>query len=406
MKPVTTGSSWLSGISLEVRCLCVISFISAVGFGIQSPAIPVFGQSLGVGSSMVGLIIAAFPMARLLMAWPSGALSNLWGEYRLLCAGLLIMALTSIAAGFSQSAEQLLLFRGLCGVGSVLYSVSAMSLLLRTTAQEQRGKATGLFMGAYYIGTVAGPAIGSLFVDLSVRLPFFIYGTGAGLAGLVALVLLRDQRHPHSAKRELSQPPTRLRAALKLRAYRAALTSNFAIGFAVYGVRVSVLPLFLLVVLQQPSKWIGIGLTIGALAQTLVLPKAGQYVDKWGVKKPLLLGLSLVLASFLIIQFGHALPAYLLGMACMGLGTAFCTTSAAVAAGDAANGRGGTVISTYQMSADFGMVAGPILIGLLAEHYSYDLALAATTTLLLLAVLTALAIPKTTNKAKPHNAME
>ncbi|KRW57591.1 MFS transporter [Pseudomonas sp. TTU2014-080ASC] len=404
MNPVTTGSGWLSGISLEVRCLCVISFISAVGFGIQSPAIPVFGQSLGVGSAMVGLIIAAFPLARLLMAWPGGVLSNRWGEYRLLVSGLFIMAAASVAAGFSRSAEDLLIYRGLCGVGSVLYSISAMSLLLRTTDPGHRGKATGLFMGAYYIGTVSGPAIGSIFVDLSVRLPFIIYGAGAGLAGLVALILLRNQRHAQRKDKASGAVPTRVRDALKLASYRSALASNFSVGFAVYGVRVSVLPLFLLTVLNQPAKWIGIGLTVGALAQTLVLPKAGQLADKWGVKKTLLLGMFSVLLSFLIIQLGHSLTAYLIGLAFMGLGTAFCTTSAAVAAGNAANGHGGTVISTYQMSADLGMVTGPILIGYLAEHYSYDLALACTAALLATALITAFAIPKTTSKATSNDA--
>ena len=386
-------TGWLGGISTEVRCLCVISFISAVGFGIQSPAIPVFGQALGVGSSMIGMIIAAFPFARLLMAWPGGRLVNRWGEYRLLCGGLGLMALGSVAAGFSASAEQLLAFRGLCGMGSILYSVSAMSLMLRTTAASHRGRAAGLFMGAYYVGTVAGPAIGSLFVDMSVRLPFFLYGAGTGAAALVAALLLRHLRHSHSAASDSGQAAVSFGQALRLASYRSAIASNFAIGFAVYGVRVSVLPLFLLTVLNQPAKWIGIGLAVGALTQTLLLPKAGRWVDTWGRKPSLMLGMTLVLGSFLLIQGGQSLATYLGGLALMGLGTAFCTTAAAAVAGDAANGRGGTVIAGYQMAADLGMVIGPILIGVLAERHSYALALGCTAGLLALAALTTLTIP-------------
>lgn len=386
------GRGWLAGMSIEVRCLCIVSFISAVGFGIQSPAIPVFGQSLGVGSAAVGLIIAAFPLARLLMAWPGGQLSNRLGEYPLLVGGLLLMAVASIIAAFSNSAEELMFYRGLCGVGSVLYSVSAMSLLLRSVDKSQRGKASGLFMGSYYIGTISGPAIGSLFIDLSPRLPFIVYGVGAGVAGIVAMILLRAQRTRQNKAEQTS--PTPLWQALKNASYRAALSSNFSIGFAVYGVRVSVLPMFLLLVLSAPAKWIGIGLTVGALAQTLLLPKAGVWVDRLGVKPVLLAGLSLVLASFLLIDLNQNLTSYLIGLALMGAGTACCTTSTAVAAGNAANGRGGTVISTYQMSADLGMVAGPILIGFLAETYSFSIALGVTAALLATALLTALLIPK------------
>lgn len=384
---------WLEGISSEVRCLCLVSFVSAIGFGIQSPAIPVFGQQLGLDGVLIGLVIAAFPLARLLMAWPGGRLIDRFGEYRLLCGGLGLMALGSVAAGLADSASELVLFRGLCGVGSILYTVSAMSLLLRTTAASHRGRATGLFMGAYYIGTVTGPAIGSLFVGLSARLPFFLYGAGTGLAGIAALVLLRHlhQGHQHAARD--AAPLSGIGQALRQSAYRAAIASNFAIGFAVYGVRVSVLPLFLLVVLQQPAKWIGIGLTVGALAQTLLLPRSGRLADEWGRKPSLLLGLGLVVGSFVTILAGQSLATYLFGMALMGLGTACCTTAAAATAGDAADGRGGSVIATYQMAADLGMVIGPVLIGLIAEQHSYSLALACTTGLLVTSFVAALAMP-------------
>lgn len=398
MEGGTNNKGWLSGISMEVRCLCVISFISAVGFGIQSPAIPVLGSSLGMGSTMVGMIIAAFPLARLLMAWPGGRLVNRWGEYRLLCGGLALMAVGSIGAGLSGTAELLLVNRGLCGVGSILYSVSAMSLMLRTTAPSHRGRAAGLFMGAYYVGTVTGPAIGSLFADMSVRLPFFLYGAGTGTAAIVAAWLLRHLRRRVSGKDSHASTPVTVGQALRLPSYRAAITSNFAVGFAVYGVRVSVLPLFLLTVLNQPAQWIGIGLTVGALAQTLLLPKAGQWVDVWGRKPALMLGILLVLGSFVLIQAGHSLEAYLAGLALMGLGTAFCSTAAAAIAGDAADGRGGTVIAGYQMAADLGMVIGPVLIGLLAERFSYSLALGCTTGLLALAAVFALSIPSIKNK--------
>lgn len=387
---------WLDGISREVRCLCVISFIAAVGFGIQSPAIPVFGQFLGVGSSMVGLIIAAFPLARLAMAWPGARLIERCGEYRLLCAGLLLMALASVAAGLADSAETLLAYRALCGAGSLLYSLAAMNLMLRTTPASHRGRASGLFMGAYYIGTVSGPAIGSLFIGFSVRLPFFLYGAGTALAALVAMFLLRHLQQEHQQQAQPHHRVVSWSAALGQPGYRAALASNFAVGFAVYGVRVSVLPLFLLLVLQQPASWIGVGLTLGALSQTLLLPKSGVWTDTWGRKPVLLLGLLLILGSFVLIQAGQSLHSYLLGLACMGLGTAFCTTSAAAIAGDVADGRGGSVIAGYQMAADLGMVIGPILIGFLAERYSYDLALGCTLALLGCALLTCLAMPRRT----------
>ena len=119
------SEGWLHGISREVRCLCVISFISAVGFGIQSPAIPLFGQSLGVGSAMVGMIIAAFPMARLIAAWPAGRLVDFLGEYRLLCSGLALPTMARAAAEISPTLKKMLGGLPMAGVKDQLQGMVA-----------------------------------------------------------------------------------------------------------------------------------------------------------------------------------------------------------------------------------------------------------------------------------------
>lgn len=402
MTQPNTSNGWLSGISSEVRCLCVISFLSAVGFGIQSPAIPILGSDLGMGSTMIGMVVAVFALARLLLAWPSGKLIDVWGEYWLLSGGLWLIALGSFGAGLSNSASGLLFYRGLCGAGSIFYSVAAMNLMLRTTDAAYRGKAAGLFMSAYYIGTVSGPALGSSFIEMSVRLPFFVYGAGSAAAALFALVLLRHLRQPQAPGNEASSASVSMPQALRQPIYRASIATNFSIGFAVYGVRVSVLPLFLLAVLQQPAHWIGIGLTVGALAQIITLPLAGRLTDNWGRKPSMVLGLAFTLGSFIAIIMLESLATYLLGLALMGLGSGLCSTSSAAAAGDTADGRGGTVIASYQMAADLGMVVGPVLIGLLAERYSYSLALGTTAALIAVTLLTTAMAANKKNQDTPH----
>ncbi|MEV7011489.1 MFS transporter [Streptosporangium sp. NPDC051022] len=373
-----------------------MAFTVAVGFGIQSPAIPVFAGEFGVGSAAVGALVSAFAFMRLATGLPGGWLVNRFGERKVLTTGMALLAVTSVLAGLSWNFPLLLVFRGACGIGSAMYSVSAMSLLLRMTPAATRGRATGLFQGCYYLGTVTGPALGGGLLGISPRLPFFVYGVAVAIAGTIATVALARAAREEEPQERAAASRQRISVARALAhpSYRAALTTNFGLGWAVFGVRVSVLPLFLLHVLQAGPGWIGVGLAVGAVLQAVTLPVAGRIADLWGRRLALIAGESLIFGSLIMVTTWQALPGYLTAFALMGLGTAFCTTGGAAAVGDVTQGRGGTAIATYQMAADLGMVVGPLLAGQIASSYSYETAFAATAVVVLIGLIMAMGIPR------------
>ncbi|GAA0402757.1 putative transporter [Acrocarpospora corrugata] len=379
----------------EVRILTIVAFTVAVGFGIQSPAIPVFAGEFGVGSAAIGAVVSAFAFMRLATGLPGGRLVNRFGERGVLAAGMALLAATSILAGLSSNYPQLLIFRGACGVGSALYTVSAMNLLLRVTPESHRGRATGYFQGGYYLGTVTGPVLGGGLLGISPRLPFFVYGVAVAIAGTIATVALARAALVNSPATPAAsaEDPLSVFGALRQQSYRAALTTNFSLGWAVFGVRVSVLPLFLLAVITTNVTWVGVGLALGAILQAVALPLAGRSADLWGRRPSLVAGLSLVLGSLILVITWQTLPGYLTAFALMGLGTAFCTTGGAATVGDVARGRGGTVVAGYQMTADLGMTVGPLVAGQLAASFSYETAFAATAAVVLCALVMAVAMP-------------
>ena len=133
----------LQGLPREVGVLAAIAFCVALGFGILIPALPVFARTFGVSIFESSLVISAFALVRLVTAPLAGTLVNRLGERWVLSSGLLIVAVSSAAAGLSQSFVQLLVLRGIGGLGSTMFSVSAMALLLRVVDQDNRGRATG-----------------------------------------------------------------------------------------------------------------------------------------------------------------------------------------------------------------------------------------------------------------------
>src|ERR1700722_6425333 len=190
------------GLPPEVAILSAVSFTVALGYGIAAPAIPAFARQFGVSAAAAASVISAFALMRVVGALPAGRLVDRFGERRIMAAGIAIVAVSSVLAGFSDSFVQLIVLRGIGGLGSAMFGVSAQTLLLRTVPAEQRGQASGLYAGGFLLGSISGPTIGGLVAAWSLRAPFFIYGAMLIVPVGIAYVVLRDR--PHRAG---SSPP-------------------------------------------------------------------------------------------------------------------------------------------------------------------------------------------------------
>ena len=141
----------------------------------------------------------------------------------LLATGIGVVAVSSALAGLAQQYWQLLVLRGAGGVGSIMFSVSAASLLIRVTPSHQRGRAQGVWAGSFLIGLIAGPAVGTV-ASFSLRLPFFLYaGTLAGRGRARAWRAAAQRARRAADTRAVA--PLALRTALRNRAYIAALVA-------------------------------------------------------------------------------------------------------------------------------------------------------------------------------------
>src|SRR3954451_11829616 len=192
----------------------------ALGFGLVAPALPLFAREFGVGNAAAGAVVSAFALMRLVMAPFVGRFVNAVGERVLLVTGIGVVAVSSALAGLSQSYWQLLALRAAGGIGSIMFSVSAASLLVRVTPSHLRGRAQGVWAGSFLLGMIAGPAVGTI-ATFSLRAPFFLYAGTLVVAGAIGLSALR---HSELAARQTAAPAgLRLSGALRDRAYLAAL---------------------------------------------------------------------------------------------------------------------------------------------------------------------------------------
>lgn len=101
---------------------------------------------------MAALVVTAFAGMRIVSALFSGRLVDRFGEAGVLVTGIALAAVTSGAAGFAQSYPQLLILRGLGGLGSAMFTVSAVVLLIRMSPPQVRGRANSVFFGGFLVG--------------------------------------------------------------------------------------------------------------------------------------------------------------------------------------------------------------------------------------------------------------
>ncbi|HET9900160.1 MAG TPA: MFS transporter [Actinomycetes bacterium] len=386
----------LRDLPREVGVLTAVAFAVAVGFGVVAPAIPVFAREFGVGVTAAGAVISAFALMRLVSALAGGRLVDRFGERTVLATGIGIVAVSSLLAGLAQNYIQLLGLRGVGGIGSAMFTVSAYTLLLRVAGPEQRGRASGLFQSGFLIGGIAGPFIGGVLTSISIRAPFFVYAGTLAVAGLIGIVFLSHARLDDTPRTDDDVPQrTGLAAALRNSAYRAALTTNFAVGWSLFGVRASLIPLFVIEGLRRDAIWIGIGFAISAIAQALTLLPAGRFVDTVGRRPAMIFGGALAAVSMLLLALDGSVVAYGVSMLLFGIASGFLGTAPAAVVGDVVTGRGGTVVAAFQMASDLGAIIGPILAGWLVDGYSYSTAWLATAAVLAVATLASAFAPET-----------
>ncbi|WP_186455285.1 MFS transporter [Rhodococcus rhodochrous] len=372
----------------EIWVLVVASFVIALGFGLVAPALPQFARSFDVGVTAATVVVSSFAAMRLLFAPASGSLVQKLGERPVYITGLLIVALSTGACAFAASYWQLLVFRALGGIGSTMFTVSALGLLVRIAPPDARGRVSGLYATSFLMGNILGPLFGGALIGLGLRAPFLIYAVALLVAASVVGVSLRSSElaRPDSGD---GVPVMRLRDALRSPVYRAALGSNFANGWVVFGVRVAMVPLFVVEALDEGEAFAGVALTAFAVGNALVLIKSGKLSDRFGRRPFVLAGLVVCGVSTIAMGFTESVVWFLITSFVAGMGSGLSNPSQQAAVADVvgSKARGGPVLATFQMVADVGAVIGPVAAGFLADRLSYSTAFAVTGVIMLAATL-------------------
>lgn len=172
-------------------------FLSALDQNVVGTALPRIVTDLH-GSGLYTWVVTSYLLSSTITVPIYGKLSDIYGRKPLLLIGVSIFLIGSILCGQSQNMTELILFRGLQGLGAgALFPISLAVIGDMFTARE-RGRYQGLFGAVFGLSFLLGPFIGGWITDnVSWHWVFYV-NLPLGLITLVVISTVLPNFHPNT----------------------------------------------------------------------------------------------------------------------------------------------------------------------------------------------------------------
>lgn len=348
----TIGRTDGAGGTTPYLVLLALAGFDAAGYSVIAPVTPAIADATGAGPTLIGLLVASFPVGMLVGFAVSAIGVRRHRNRPVLVAALGIIAIGCVGFMIGDGLGALLTARVLMGLGSGgIWIVVTFETLERWPGQEYL--CMSRIFAAYAAGGFAGPLIGGLG---GIDAPFASYLVLA----LVALALV-GALSPPTVRRSFATD----RSALRLPGFWVA---SAGIAFVVLGQGVAegVLPLHFSSELGQHT--IGLALALTAILVTASAALAARVPPGTAVAG----SVALVVAALLLAGGVDTPPLWLLALAMLGVGLGLGNTgSVGVLLESVETDRIVTAMIVWSQIGILGYLVGPALGGVVAERAGY-----------------------------------
>jgi EmrB/QacA subfamily drug resistance transporter len=170
-------------------------FLAALDQTVVGTALPRIVTDLH-GSGLYTWVVTSYLLTSTITVPIYGKLSDIYGRKRLLIIGICIFLGGSWLSGLSQDMTQLIIFRGIQGLGAGALFPIALAIIGDLFTPRERGRYQGLFGAVFGLSFIIGPFIGGWFTDnITWRWVFYV-NMPLGIATLIVVGLILPNFHP------------------------------------------------------------------------------------------------------------------------------------------------------------------------------------------------------------------
>ncbi len=359
--------------------------LDAIGIGLIMPILPSLLREVGHTaeiSAQYGLLLAIYAAMQFLFGPVMGVLSDRFGRRPVLLIALAGAAVDYVIMALTDHLAVLFVGRAIAGIAGASIVV-ATAYIADISTPPERARRFGLMQACFGIGFIAGPVLGGLLGEFSLRYPFLLAAALNGINFAVGLLVLPESHHPQRRPLRLANlnPFASFRWALGM----PALVPLIAIFFAMHLVGQG--PGSLWVIYGEDrfgwDTWM-VGLSLGVFGLFHAVAQAfltGPATARLGERRTLTLGIACDAIGFALMAFAAAtwmvLPV-LVFLSLSGIGIPALQSMISRQVGEAQQGElQGTVAGVMSLASIFGPLAATMFYAATAATWSGTVWLAA-----------------------------
>lgn len=191
----TRWTNYIRRFDRVVWLLVGAVFIESFGRFLVDPYLTLFLVDKGVSLGRVGFVLAAAPLAGVLLGLVGGGLSDRFGRKPVQVFGVIASGLALVAFGFAgRNVVVLALLNFANGMSRALYRPAVQASIVDVTPPEMRAEAFGLRRVVLNVGAAIGPVVGLFLYRWIPSLGFWIAGGMSLVVGLYFAVAVPETR--------------------------------------------------------------------------------------------------------------------------------------------------------------------------------------------------------------------
>ena len=180
-------------------------FLGSLDQTVVGTAMPRIISDLG-GFSQYTWVTTAYMITSAVVVPIVGKLTDIYGRKIFYICGVAIFVLGSILCGLSDTITQMIIFRGVQGIGAGIMMANAFTTIGDLFPPAVRGKYQGLMSSVFGLSSIIGPTLGGFITDyLSWHWVFFV-NIPLGLAVIFLFVFFFPNFRPDNLKHSIDYP--------------------------------------------------------------------------------------------------------------------------------------------------------------------------------------------------------